>query len=86
MKNTLKAKKEIIRNLSLSGIGEEFIVMQLDLDSHCNTSFSRTETPKIFCNIIAKAILKNLNSLYNSICNSNTIYNYIIKVATKRQY
>ncbi len=32
MKNTLEEKKEIIRNLYLSGIGEEFIAMQLDLE------------------------------------------------------
>ena len=32
MKNTLEQKKEIIKNLYLSGIGEEFIVMQLDLE------------------------------------------------------
>ena len=32
MKNTLEEKKEIIKNLYLSGIGEEFIAMQLDLD------------------------------------------------------
>ena len=32
MKNTLEEKKEIIKNLYLSGIGEEFIAMQLDLE------------------------------------------------------
>ena len=32
MKNTLEEKKEIINNLYLSGIGEEFIAMQLDLE------------------------------------------------------
>ena len=32
MKNTLEEKKEVIKNLYLSGIGEEFIAMQLDLD------------------------------------------------------
>jgi len=31
MKNTLEEKKEVIKNLYLSGIGEEFIAMQLDL-------------------------------------------------------
>ena len=32
MKNTLEEKKEIIKNVYLSGIGEEFIAMQLDLE------------------------------------------------------
>ena len=32
MKNILDEKKEIIKNLYLSGIGEEFIAMQLDLE------------------------------------------------------
>lgn len=32
MKNTLEEKKEIIKNLYLAGIGEEFIAMQLDLE------------------------------------------------------
>ena len=32
MKSTLEEKKEVIKNLYLSGIGEEFIAMQLDLD------------------------------------------------------
>ena len=32
MKNTLEEKKEVIKNLYLSGIGEEFIAMQLDLE------------------------------------------------------
>ena len=42
MKNTLEQKKEIIKNLYLSGIGEEFIAMQLRLgDSHCNRSLKR---------------------------------------------
>ena len=29
MKNTLEEKKEVIKNLYLSGTGEEFIAMQL---------------------------------------------------------
>ena len=32
MKSTLEEKKEVIKNLYLSGIGEEFIAMQLDLE------------------------------------------------------
>ena len=32
MKNTLEEKKEVIKNLYLSGIDEEFIAMQLDLE------------------------------------------------------
>ncbi|MGB8160261.1 MAG: hypothetical protein WCE93_08965 [Nitrososphaeraceae archaeon] len=32
MKSTLEEKKEVIKNLYLTGIGEEFIAMQLDLD------------------------------------------------------
>lgn len=32
MKNTLEENEEIIKNLYLSGIGEEFIAMQLDLE------------------------------------------------------
>jgi hypothetical protein len=30
--NIIQEKKEVIRNLYLSGIGEEFIAMQLDLE------------------------------------------------------
>ena len=30
--NIIQKKKEVVRNLYLSGIGEEFIAMQLDLE------------------------------------------------------